>query len=278
MQDAARHRQGRQGRAVGHSSAAAWRHRAARVGEAHRHRHRRCRRYHLGHQLAARAAERRSRPDVGAGCRLRFSRQRRHARSLLRLGHHQRQHGRRLDHVGLRGSGDRRRHRDDVDGRPPRRRPVHDGRRQSSPAREASAVAPGRLRRRRRHARGYHTKRRRRARPGESKARGRRHQGRPFRQQSRSGSSRGRQPCARPRGISAAANHARRPCRAETCLYRGRRLSARRQGHHLPQSHSAKIPRSRNRFRPPRRQFIRRRRWLGGDPAGVARLTPRRMA
>jgi len=43
-------------------------------------------------------------------------------------------------------------------------------------------------------------------------------------------------------------------------------------GHHLPQSHSAKIPRSRHRFRPPRRQFIRGRRWLRGDLAGVAVL------
>ena len=34
--------------------------------------------------------------------------------------------------------------------------PVHDGRRQSAPAREASAVASGRLRRRRRHARGHY--------------------------------------------------------------------------------------------------------------------------
>ena len=51
--------------------------------------------------------------------------QRRDARSLLRLGHHQRQHRRRLDHVGHGGPRDRRRHRDDVDaeGRRARGRP-----------------------------------------------------------------------------------------------------------------------------------------------------------
>jgi len=38
-------------------------------------------------------------------------------------------------------------YRDDVDGRPPRRGAVHDGRRQSSPARPAPAIASGCLRR-----------------------------------------------------------------------------------------------------------------------------------
>ena len=44
------------------------------------------------------------------------TRQRRDAGPLLRLRHHQRQHGGQCDHGGRRGSGDRRRHRDDVDG------------------------------------------------------------------------------------------------------------------------------------------------------------------
>ena len=224
MPDAAGHRQGRQGRAVGHSSAAARRHGVAGAGRSHRDQYRRCRRHHLGHQFAARAAERRSRPDVGARCRLRRPRQRRHAGSLLRLRHHQRQHGGGLDHVGLRGSRRRRRHRDDVDGGPPRRGAVHDGHRQSSPARQPSAVASGRLRRRRRDARRHHAAGRRRARAGEPEEGGARHQGRSFRQEPRCGLSRGWQPGARPRGISAAADHARRAGRAETRLYRRWRI------------------------------------------------------
>ena len=47
---------------------------------------------------------------------------------------------------------------------------------------------------------------------GKPEARGRRHQGRSFRQEPGAGSSRGRQPCAGSRGISAAADHARRTC------------------------------------------------------------------
>ena len=57
-----------------------------------------------------------------------------------------------------------------------------------------------------------------------------------FKQERRAGLSRGRQPGARPRGISAAADHARRPGRAEAGVPAGRRLPARRQGHDLPQA------------------------------------------
>ena len=127
----------------------------ARAGRAQRDQHRRGRRRHLGHQRAARAAGRRPRPDVGARRRLRRARERRHARPLLRLGHHR---------VNLaaasrscracRGSGDRRRHRDDVDGK---------GRRSGGGPLMMDAgnlrlrarhpqIAPGRLRRRHRHA------------------------------------------------------------------------------------------------------------------------------
>ena len=59
-----------------------------------------------------------------------------------------RQPGCGLDHVGRGGSRDRRRHRKDVDGDAARRRPVDDGLGQSAAPRQASAVAPGRLRRR----------------------------------------------------------------------------------------------------------------------------------
>ncbi len=108
------------------------------------------------------------------------------------------------------------------------------------------------------------------ARAREPEAGRRRHQGRLFRQEPGSGSSRGRQPRARPRGISAAADHARRAGRSEACLHRGGGLSARRQGHHLSQPDPAEISRSRHRFHASRRQFVRRGRRLGGDPAGVA--------
>ena len=278
MQDAAGHWQGRQGRAVGHSSAAAGRHGAAGAGRSHRDRHRRCRRHHLGHQLAARPAERRSRPDVGARCRLRCPRQRRHAGSVLRLRHHQRQHGGGLDHVGLRGSRHRRRHRDDVDGGPPRRGPVHDGQRQSASARAASAVASGRLRRRRRDAGRHYAGGCRPARIREPAAGRQCHQGRPFRQEPRAGLSRGRQPRARPRGISAAADHARRAGRPQARLPGGGGLSARRQGHDLSQPDPAEVSRSRHQLHAPRRQFVGRRRWLGSASAGIARVTPRRTA
>ena len=272
MQNAAGHWQGRQGRAVGHSSAAAGRHGVAGAGRSHRDRYRRCRRHHLGHQFAARPAERRSRPDVGARCRLRCPRQRRHAGSVLRLRNHQRQHGGRLDHVGLRGSRDRRRHRDDVDGRPPRRGPVHDGQWQSSFARPPSAVASGGLRRRRRDARRHYAAGCRQAGVREPAAGRQRHQERPFRQEPRSRPSRGWQPCARPRGISAAADHARRTGRSQAGLHGGGGLSARRQGHDLSQPHPAKISRSRHQFRAPCRQFVGRRRWFGRASAGLAEL------
>ena len=53
--------------------------------------------------------------------------QRGDARPLLRLRHHQRQHGRKLDHGGCGRPRHRRRLRDDVDGGPARRRPDDDG-------------------------------------------------------------------------------------------------------------------------------------------------------
>ena len=58
--------------------------------------------------------------------------------------------------AGHRGPRHRRRHRDDVDCRSSAPRTARrDGRRQPAPARAASAVAPGRLRRRHRHAGGH---------------------------------------------------------------------------------------------------------------------------
>ena len=178
-----------------------------------------------GTSRPARPAGRRPRPHVGARRRLRRPRQRRDARPLLRLGHHQREHRRRIHHVGLGGSGDRRRHRDDVDARPPRQRPVHDGRRQPAPARQASAVASGRLRRRHRDHGRHHAARRRRARAREPAARRACHQERPLRQEPGAGLSRGRHPRARPRGISAPADHARRARGAEAVLRGHCRLS-----------------------------------------------------
>src|SRR6266478_6007324 len=191
MQDSPWHWQGRKRRTIGHSSAAAWRDGVAGLGRAHRDRHRRCRRHHLGHQFPARPAERRSRPDVRAGRWLRFSRQRRDSRPLLWFGHYQRQHGGRLDHVGLRGTRYRWWHRNDVDGGPPRRRPFHDGCWQSSPPRKAPAIASRCLRRRRCDARRHYAGGSRQTGARESTEGRQRHQTRPFRQEPRSGLSRG---------------------------------------------------------------------------------------
>ena len=112
---APRHRQGRQGRARRHPPAAARRHGAGRAratattstpptsttssGAPARR---------SASRAATSAAWRRSTPATTS------RRQRRHARPLLRLGHHHRQPGRGLDHVGHGGRRDRRRHRDDV--------------------------------------------------------------------------------------------------------------------------------------------------------------------
>ena len=95
--------------------------RAQGARRAQRHRHRRCRRHHLGHRRAGRHAGRRPRPHGGARCRLRHQVERRHARPLLRLRHHHGEHRRGLDHGRARGPGDRRRHRDDVDAGPAQR-------------------------------------------------------------------------------------------------------------------------------------------------------------
>ena len=245
MPHAARHRQGRQGRALGHSPAATGCRRPTRAQRAHRHRYRRCRRHHLGHQRPGRPAERRHRPHVGAGCRLRRAGQRRDARSLLRLGHHQRQHGGGLDHVGRGGSGDRRRHRDDVDDGTPRRRPVDDGLRQSAASREAPAIAPGRLRRRGRdpggHQPGGHRP------PGAFEPAASRDRDREwlFQQKRRAGFSRGRQTGARSGRISAPADDAGGPGRAEARLRGHGRFSARRERHDLSQAYSREVSRSR---------------------------------
>ena len=67
--------------------------------------------------------------------------------SLLRLGHHQRQHGGGLDHGRCRGSRNRRRHRKDVDGDASRRRSVDDRLGQSAASCKTSSVSPGCLRR-----------------------------------------------------------------------------------------------------------------------------------
>ena len=188
--------------------------RAAGARRAQRHQHRRRRRHHLGHQFAARPAERRSRPHGGARRRLRRPRQRRHPRPLLRFGHHGVNIAAASIMAGIGRPRHRRRHRDDVDARPPRRGPADDGRRQPAPARAASAVASGRLRRRHRDAGRHHA-------PGvdelaleSQQTRRARDQGRPFRQEPRAGASRRRHARARPRGVSAPADHARRPRRA----------------------------------------------------------------
>ena len=123
------------------------------LAAAQRPEHRRGRRHHLGHQFAARRAERRSGSHGGTRCGLRRALQRRHAGSLLRLRHHRGQSGGHAHHVRHGRSGDRRRHRDDVDLRTARQRagPVH-GQRQPAPARSAPATASGRVRRCHRHA------------------------------------------------------------------------------------------------------------------------------
>ena len=87
---------------------------------------------------------------LDAGYDIRASR--RHARPLLRLRHHHREHGGGLDHVGPGRPRDRRRHREDVDADAARRRADDDGLRQPAPARTPPAVAPGCLRRRHRNA------------------------------------------------------------------------------------------------------------------------------
>ena len=125
-----------------------------------------------------------------------------------------------------------------------RRRPVHDGRRQSAPARPASAIASGRLRRCGGDAGRHHARGRRQARAGKPEAGGARDRERLFRQEPRPRLSRGRQPRARQGGISAAADHAGRSRRAEAGIPGGGGLSARRQGHHLPQSDPAETSRS----------------------------------
>ena len=114
------------------------------------------------------------------------------------------------DHVGHRGPRDRRRHRDDVDGRPPRRGAVHDGQRQSrlrarhpqshqGVCADAIATLEGIAREDVDEL----------ALDSQQRA-GRRHQGRPLRQEPGAGLPRGRHARARPRGVPAAADHARR--------------------------------------------------------------------
>ena len=168
-----------------------------------------------GTSQPARQAGRRSRPHGRARCGLRHQGERHDARPLLRLGHHRRQSRGGLDHVGHGRSGRRRRHGDDVlhvvDGRS-EIAAVH-GRGQPASARAASAVASGRLRRRHRDAGRHPAPGARRAGAGQPAARRRGHQGRPFRQEPRARLSRRRHARARPRGIPAPADDARRPCR-----------------------------------------------------------------
>ena len=165
MQNAAGHRQGRQGRAGRHPSAAARRDGAAGAGRPHRDRYRRCRGHRLGHQFPARS----SRAATSAGCRRSTpamtsapaaSRSIASAvpaspastwrpppimsgsEDLVIAGGTEM-----MSMEGRRGEG-----------------PVDDGRRQSSPARQAPAVASGRLRRRRRDAGRHYAAGRRQAR------------------------------------------------------------------------------------------------------------------
>ncbi len=208
----ARDRQTSQGRAVADPSAAPGFGGAEGTGRAQQYQYGGGRRRDLGHQLAARAAELRSRPHVGARCGIRHaaaSGTSRRLDLLLRLGHHLGE-PRRLDDHGRHGrSGGGRRHRDDVDAQPPRRRRRSAAvrHRQPAPARYASADQPGRLRRRHRHHGRYRPRRRRRARARKPAPRRRRDQERPFQQEPRHGAQRGRLGRARPRGIA----RARRP-------------------------------------------------------------------
>ena len=105
-----------------------------------------------------------------------------------------------------------------------RRRADDDGLRQSAPARAASAVAPGCLRRCGRDARRHFARGHRQAGADEPAARRRRHQERPFQQEPGAGLSRGRQPRARQGGVPAAADDAGSARGAEARVPGGGRL------------------------------------------------------
>ena len=155
-----RDRQAGKGRAGPPAPAAPRPDRPRGAGGAQRLRHRRRRRRRVGHELAGRDAERRPRSHVRARRRLRRAGERRDARPLLRLGDHGQQHRGERDHGRDGGPGHRGRHRDDVVAE---EGPHADGCGQRAPAVDPPAVAPGRVRRRDRDARGHPTRGPRRA-------------------------------------------------------------------------------------------------------------------
>ena len=203
----------------------------------------------------------------------------RHARSFLRLRHHQRQYGGGLDHVGLGGSRGRRRHGDDVDGRPTRRGAVHDGRRQPASARAASAIASGRVRRcdgdaRRHYAAG--------CRCGWGS---RASSGRPMQSKAAISTRASCPSIARTAAWRSTARNIRGPQTTLEGLAGLKPAFTAVADYPLDEKGTTyrdlilqKLSRPRDRLRASRRQFVRRGRWLGRDFCWLRPVTPRHTA
>ena len=119
-----------------------------------------------------------------------------------------------------------------------------DGQRQSAPARLASAIEPGGLRRRHRQPRGDHPRGGRRPGPGQPAARRPRHRPRPLRKKPGARLQGRRQPRPRPRGVSPPADHPRGPRQPEARLRGLGRRATGRPGRHLSQPDPAEISRA----------------------------------
>ena len=93
-----------------------------------------------------------------------------------------------------------------------------------------------------------------------------------LRQKPRAGAPRGRHARARPRGISAPADDARGPRRAQARVPGDGGRADRRGRHHLSQADHAEVSGPRHHVRAPCGLVVRRRRWRGGAAARLAGL------